>query len=223
MRDKVIVVSPHPDDETLGCGGALLKHKAQGDSVIWLNITGMSEEHGFSQQRIAERKEEMRKVAEMYAFDEVYDLALPTMQLDALPISHIVELIGKVIKSTQPNIIYIPYPGDVHTDHRIVFDATVSCTKWFRYPSIRRILAYETLSETDFGINPDHRGFRPNVFVDISEHFQHKIEIMKIYKSEFGEHPFPRSLSALEGLALYRGATAGCKYAEAFLLLKERI
>lgn len=168
MKDKIIVVSPHPDDETLGCGGTLLKHKAQGDTIIWLNVTNMSRELGFSEQRIEQRKEEMKKVANLYGFDEVYDLALPTMKLDTLPMAHIVDLIGEVIRKSQPTIIYLPYPGDVHTDHRIVFDAAVSCTKWFRYPSIRRILVYETLSETDFGINPDHRGFRPNVFINVS-------------------------------------------------------
>lgn len=223
MTEKVIVVSPHPDDETLGCGGTLLKHIAQGDIVEWLNVTSISEELGFSKENILRRQEEIRMVAEEYAFFNHYQLCLPTMKLDTLAMDDIVNRIGEIFKKTEPTVVYIPYPGDVHTDHRAVFDAAVSCTKWFRYPSIKKVLVYETLSETEFGLNPDHNGFRPNVFVDITDFLEKKIQIMGIYKSEFGAHPFPRSPEAIRGLAQFRGAAAGCTYAESFMLLKERL
>ena len=61
----------------------------------------------------------------------------------------------------------------------------------------------------------------PNVFIDISEYFEKKIEIMKIFSSEIAPHPFPRSERNLRALATLRGATSGCEYAESFVLLKE--
>jgi hypothetical protein len=80
---------------------------------------------------------------------------------------------------------------------------------------------YETLSETNFNFI-GNRVFRPNVYADISEYLSDKIETMKIYASELGEHPFPRSEKALRALALLRGSQSGYKAAEAFQLVIER-
>ncbi len=63
--------------------------------------------------------------------------------------------------------------------------------------------------------------FIPNVFVDISEFFEKKIEIMKVFESEIAPHPFPRSERNLRALATLRGAISGCEYAESFMLLKD--
>ena len=79
----------------------------------------------------------------------------------------------------------------------------------------------EILSETEFAPGVKEDAFTPNSFVDISNYIDKKIEIMKIFKSEIGEHPFPRSERNLRALATLRGATCGCEYAESFMLLKE--
>jgi LmbE family N-acetylglucosaminyl deacetylase len=102
-----------------------------------------------------------------------------------------------------------------------MFEAVYSCTKSFRYPFIRKIYMMETLSETDFALSTKEDSFVPNVFVDISEFLQKKIDIMRVFESEIADHPFPRSLRNIEALATLRGATAGCEYAESFMLLKE--
>lgn len=217
----VLVVAPHPDDETLGCGGTLARHKSEGDSVHWLIVTRMDPAVGFSKEQVTHREMQLGRVADSYCFDSVNKLDFITTRLDELPMREIVSSISGVIKSIAPDTVYLPYRGDVHTDHRVVFDAVISCTKWFRCPCIRRILAYETLSETEFGINPDSNGFRPNVFVNISDHMNKKLQIMDIYTSEFEAFPFPRSIESVKALAALRGATAGCRTAEAFMLLKE--
>ena len=86
---------------------------------------------------------------------------------------------------------------------------------------IEKIYMMETLSETEFAVSSKEDSFIPNVFVDISDYFHKKIEIMKVYGSEIGEHPFPRSVRAIESLGVFRGATSNCEYAESFMLLKE--
>ncbi len=220
---KVLVVAPHPDDETLACGGTILKHKKQGHIINWLIVTGISEEAGYPAASVSTRNKEIETVAGMYDFDNIINLRLPTTMLDTLPMADLVKSIGDVIHETQPEIVYLPYRGDVHTDHKIVFDAVVSCTKWFRHKSIKRVLAYETISETDFGINPDNNGFKPNVFIDISNHLERKIEIFKVYSSEVGSFPFPRSEQSIRALAAMRGVTAGFEAAEAFMLLRETL
>jgi len=221
MLKSVLIIAPHPDDETLGCGGTLLRHKAEGCQVHWLLITGMSEERRFSKERIAKRNEEILLAAQAYAFDSVTQLNFPPAALETLPLGQIIAGISDVINKVKPQIVYVPYRNDAHSDHELVFDAAMSATKSFRYPFIKRVLAYETLSETDFGMKPEDGGFRPNVFVDISAFINKKLDIMEIFESEMGEFPFPRSRRALEALATLRGAQSNCQAAESFMLIKE--
>ena len=135
--------------------------------------------------------------------------------------NELINKISSVFKEVEPNEVFLPHPSDIHTDHRRVFDAVASCTKWFRFPSISRVLAYETLSETDFNLGTN-KLFQPNVFIDIEPYLRAKLEAMKIYNSEIGAPPFPRSLEAIEALATLRGAASGFKASEAFELLRER-
>jgi|TARA_B100001093_G_scaffold372827_1_gene357809 LmbE family N-acetylglucosaminyl deacetylase len=217
MKNKVLVFAVHPDDETLGCGGTLLKHKANGDSINWLICTTIDKD----QNNFSLREKEIETVSNLYSFDSVHNLRLKTMQLDEYSISSLIEKISKVIKKVQPNIIYLPFKGDVHSDHRKIFEAAFSCTKSFRYPFIKNIYMMETLSETEFAPSTMGDNFVPNVFVDISKYLDKKIQLMNIFKSEIDAHPFPRSEKNIEALATFRGASCGYEYAESFMLLKE--
>ena len=217
MKNKVLTIAVHPDDETLGCGGTLLKHKVNSDEIHWLICTTINKSHSYYETR----EEEIEKVTELYGFNSVHNLRLKTMQVDEYSMSELVGQISKVINEVKPNIIYLPFKGDVHSDHRKIFEAAYSCTKSFRYPFIKRIYMIETLSETEFAPSTKEDSFIPNSFVDISPFMDKKIEIMKIFKSEIAEHPFPRSVKNLKALGTLRGATCGCEYAESFVLLKE--
>ncbi|KUO70134.1 MAG: GlcNAc-PI de-N-acetylase [Desulfosporosinus sp. BRH_c37] len=221
MSKNVVVITPHPDDETLGCGGTLLRHKYLGDSIYWLIVTGIHLKDGFTLDEVNRRMIEIQNIKQIYGFESTISLDFQTAKLDCIPMDRLVRSIGDAFKDINPQVVYVPFGGDIHTDHRIVFDAVSACTKWFRYSSIERVLAYETLSETEFGLNPSSNSFRPNVFINIENHIEKKIEAMKIYSSEMGEFPFPRSEHTIRALASLRGSTAGCRAAEAFMLLKE--
>lgn len=218
---NVIVIAPHPDDETLGCGGTLLKHHANGDKIHWLIGTTMGGE--YSHDKVLRRKEEIKQVEKSYPFESVTQLDFHATKLDAIPLNDIIHSIHTVFQRIQPEIVYVPYRGDIHTDHAIIFDAAIACTKWFRHPYVRKILVYETLSETDFSMNYDLNGFRPNYFVNISDYLERKIEILSIFSSEVGPFPFPRSDKSVRSLAYIRGAASGFFASEAFMLLKEVI
>lgn len=215
------MIAPHPDDEVLGCGGTLLRRRAEGGATGWLIVTGMTEAAGWPADRIRSRDAEIARVAEAMGFADVYNLRVPTARLDLEGTGTLVERISAAVKAFQPTELLVPHPSDVHTDHRLVFDAAAACAKWFRYPSVLRVLAYETPSETDFGLDAD-RGFRPNYFVDVSGYLDRKLEVAAIYASELGAFPFPRSVDALRALAVVRGAASGYLAAEAFQLLRER-
>jgi LmbE family N-acetylglucosaminyl deacetylase len=217
---KVIVISAHPDDETLGVGGTLLRHKENGDQIHWLIVTNIFESHGFSKERVISRQLEISKVSDMFSFDKVVKLDYPTMKLDSTILFDLVNKISSVFLDIQPEIIYVLNRSDAHSDHRVIFDAVMSCTKSFRYPFIKQVLMYECISETEFAPILPEKVFQPNYFVDISMYLKRKLEIMNIFESEIGEHPFPRSLKNIEALATFRGASVGVEYAEAFQLIK---
>lgn len=209
---RVVVVAPHPDDETLGCGGTLLRHKAEGDEVHWFNMTSLKGNESIIQYEIN------TQVGNEYDFSSCSDFNFPTTRLDTIPIGDLVGSLAGLFTEIQPEMVYAPFWGDIHSDHRIVFDAVASCSKWFRHPYIKRIMAYETLSETEFGFK---ESFKPNCFVNITDYLNKKIEIMKLYNGEMGEMPFPRCEQNIRALATLRGTQSGFMAAEAFMLLKD--
>ncbi len=218
-----MVIAPHPDDETLGCGGTLLKHKDKGDEIYWLIITSINVENRWKKQKVESRREEIDKVSEMYGFCSIHKLEFPATKLDTIPMNDLIYAISKVIMKVKPSIVYIPNRSDIHTDHQTAFKAIMSCTKNFRYPFIKRTCMYECLSETEFAPALPADVFVPNIFVDITTFLEKKVKIMKLYQGEEGVFPFPRSEENIRALARYRGATAGVRAAEAFVLLKDVI
>lgn len=221
-KNRTLVIAPHPDDETLGAAGTLLRRKAEGAKIGWVIVTQMPLDSEWDSNKANKRNEEICRITQMFGFDKVVNLGFPAAQLDHIPINDVVAALGDVIKSFEPDEVLVPHYSDVHTDHGVVFNAVAACTKWFRYPSVCRVLAYEVLSETDFGIKSG-QNFRPSVYVNIEEYLEDKLIAMEVYESEIGEYPFPRSREAIRALATLRGSASGFKAAEAFELLRERI
>lgn len=217
----ILVAAAHPDDETLGCGGTLLRHRAAGDTVHWLIATDMTPEVGGTPERVAERNREIEAVAKHFGFAGVHRLGFPAARLDVAPRADLVAAVSRVVNAVAPDTLYVPFRDDIHSDHAALADACAASSKWFRHPSVRRVRAYETLSETEFQIAPDAAAFRPNLVLDIAAHLDGKLAAMRLYKSEIGAFPFPRSEEAIRALAMLRGSTAGCKAAEAFMTLRE--
>lgn len=217
---NIIVVSAHPDDETLGVGGTILKHVNNGDKVYWLIVTNVFESQGFSKVRVESRQEEIKKVEKLLGITSTFFLNYPTMTLSSSSLIKMVPEISEIFMKVEPEVIYTLNRSDAHSDHRIIFDAVMACTKSFRYPFIKKLLMYECISETEFSPALAEKAFLPNYFVDITDFLDLKLDIMKIFESELGEHPFPRSLDNIKALAHFRGASVGVRYAESFQLLK---
>ena len=217
---SLLVIAPHPDDETLGCGATLLRKIAEGVDVHWLIVTGMSEQSGYGPERIATRRKEIDAVASAYGFASTTELGLPPGGLDTVPTRTLVAAIGEVVERIQPTELLIPWRGDAHSDHRTVFDAATTCAKRFRHPFVRRVLAYETPSETDQGLDPT-AAFIPTSFADVTGYVDRQVEILRLYEGEIGAHPFPRSEDGVRALATVRGAAVAADAAEAFVLLRE--
>jgi len=219
---RILVIAPHPDDETLGCGGSLLKHKSNGDSLSWLVAT-RGHEPQWSADLLDKKEREIASVTAAYGFDQTIRLNFPVIRLDTIPLEEFIAAIRNAISDCKPELVYLNHFGDVHSDHRIVFEATLSVLKPFYSGThgVKRILSYEVLSSTDAApLNPA-RAFVPNVFTDVTDFLEKKLEIMALYESELQTSPLPRALDSLRALARLRGATIGAEFAEAFMLVRE--
>lgn len=216
---KTLVIAPHPDDELLGCGGTLLRRQAEGHETAWILVTearggGVGPDPTTREIEIASVRAGLGIPPE-----RLVRLGHATTTLDTVPISELVGGLAAAISRIAPDEVLIPHSGDAHSDHRIVAEAAIAATKWFRQPSVMRILAYETLSETGLGSGPQ---FRPDVHIDISPWLDQKIELTRNYASEFGTFPFPRSEESVRSLAALRGSNSGFVAAEAFQVIVAR-
>ena len=219
---RVLVISVHPDDETLGCGGTLLKHQDEGYGLDWV-IVARAHEPQWSKELIVKKDFEIERVAEAYGMGSIHQLGFPATKLDALPLGEIIQAMGSVLSKILPTVVYLVHHGDAHTDHQTVFNATMTTLKSFNMKKfgVEEILSYETLSSTDASPPNPCIAFVPNVYNDITLYIERKIEIMNLYKTEMQSYPLPRENSAVKALARYRGAVVGVEYAEAFMLIRK--
>ena len=224
MSQRILIFSTHPDDETLGCGGTILRHAQNGDELYWLIVTVPHEPQWSAEVR--ERKaREIERVAKAYGVKKTYKLGFPTAKLETVPQGDLINAIREVIEEVKPEIVYMIHGGDVHTDHQAAFRAAMSVIKPFymhRF-GIRRVLSYETISSTDAAPPQLNVAFVPHCLVDITPYLEKKLEIMSLYETETHPDPMPRGSSAIRALARTRGATVNVEYAEAFMLIREVI
>jgi LmbE family N-acetylglucosaminyl deacetylase len=218
----VLIVAPHPDDEVLGPGGTLLRHLAAGDEVHAVICT-RGEESRFGAEQVARVQAEARHVHEFLGLTGAHFLDLPAARLDDLAGADVNTALAETFQVVKPNTLYVPHPGDVHRDHQIVFQAAMVCSRPAGRQMPSRILAYETVSETDWYAPPLTPAFTPNVYVDITPHIDKKLEACAMYESQIRPAPHQRSVEALRALSVTRGHAMGFRYAEAFILVRELV
>ena len=216
----VLVIAPHPDDEVLGCGGIIAKRAKAGDEV-WVCIVTEGKTPMYSEEFIRTEENEMRNAHRKLGVTHAITLKLPSAALDTMPQHEINDKLAEVVNMLQPDEVFIPHHGDMHRDHQIVADAAMVALRPNGKNKVRRILAYETMSETDWNIPNTQNAFIPNVFEDIGAYVVQKTEALMMYRSQVQEYPAARSPIGIQGLALHRGATVGMESAEAFMLIRE--
>ena len=218
-KKRVLVVAPHPDDETLGVGGTIAKYSAQGDEVFVLMVSGHL-------PPIYSRKAYEETVSEAYSAFSVLGvkksefLEIPATMIGDQPLHEVNSRILKVVNDFNPHIVLCPYP-DRHIDHRLVFDSVMVATRPVGVgKDIKIVAAYETLSETHWNAPHIEPNFTPNWVVDISDHISEKLNALECYKSQISEFPGPRSIEAVEALAKFRGTQAGFGYGEGLHIVR---
>ncbi len=215
---KVLIFAPHRDDEILGVGGTILKRKAAGDHVTVCIVT--AREGQVLPESTQKLHQEMKQAHEFCGIDEYIGFPFVANRLETYSRMEFNKAFDDVIKTVQPDEVYLPFWGDMQIDHRMTTDAAMVALRSKSKYAPKRIYVYETLSET--GINtPEANTFIPNVYEDISDYLEGKLKALSFFKSQVHDFPDLRSLEAIEALAKFRGATVNVKSAEAFMLVRE--
>ena len=225
MKKTVLVLAPHNDDETLGCSATIAKHADMGDAVYVATLTSIEDGHPAMKPNKdvirAETIEAMRILG--VPRQNIIFRDLPNVLLNDIPMHEVNKVVHDVIEQVSPDVLYVPFMYDLHKDHReILYAAQVAartCTPTGR--KIKEIYMYETLSETHWNIDHTEGGFLPNVFNNIEEYIDKKVEAVKAYKSQLKTYPDVRCVEAIKALALFRGSVMGMEHAEAFVLVRK--
>ena len=219
LKKRVLIVAPHPDDETLGAGGSIAKFIDKGYEVFVLIISGHLPPL-YTRQQYDQTIEEAYAAFSILGVNESQFLEIPATMIGDMPINEFNAKISKVVHSFKPHIVLCPYP-DRHVDHRLVFDSVMVATRPVNIGrDIEIVAAYETLSETHWNAPHIEPNFTPNWVIDISGFIDVKLKALECYKSQISEFPSPRSIDAVESLAKFRGTQAGFGYGESFHLVR---
>jgi len=216
---RILVVAPHPDDETLGVGGTISKFSAQNNEVFILTVSGHL-------PPLYSRDDYEKTVSEAYSAFDLLGVAksefleIPATMVGDQPIHEVNARIFKIVNEFNPQLVFCPYP-DRHIDHRVVFDSVMVATRPTGVgKDIEIVAAYETLSETHWNAPHIEPNFTPNWVVDITDHIDKKLEAMKCYESQISDNSSPRSIEAAEALAKFRGTQMGFSYGEGFHVVR---
>jgi len=217
---NVLVIAPHPDDEVLGCGGTICRHVAAGDTVSVLVVTRGRREL-YSDEGVERVREEARQAHAVLGVSDTRFFEFPAPALDTVPRYKLASAISEVVQELQIEQLYVPHHGDIHADHYHVYHASLVAARPLAHCPVRRILAYETISETEWAPPQADAVFYPTVFTDISEYLDRKLEAMSCFETQVAPPPNARSLRTITALAQYRGATISRDAAESFMLIRE--
>jgi LmbE family N-acetylglucosaminyl deacetylase len=216
----LLVIAPHPDDEVLGCGGTIRRCVADGQRVAIAIATKGTPL--FPSAQVRRVRSEARKAAAILGADEPIFLDLPVTTLHLIPEHDLNATFARLIQRTRPSTVFLPFPGDRHEDHRQVFDAAMVALRTDgRRHAVRRVLCYETVSETHWSAPGIESAFEPQHFVEISATLEHKLAAMRAYASQLKDGIPARALTAIEALARFRGSVVGWPAAEAFQVVRE--
>lgn len=221
----ILVVAAHPDDEVLGCGGTAAAAARRGEDVH-LAIFG----EGIT-SRYAERESaDASLITSLHGHSDAAAKALgasgltmyglPDNRFDTVAMLDVIKLVEELIDKVNPEVVYTHHAGDLNVDHVVLNRAVLTATRPMEGIGVREVLTFEIASSSEWAFNTIGPAFHPNVFVDITDTLETKIEAMEMYASEARPYPHPRSPDALRAIARRWGSAAGMRAAEAFQLVR---
>lgn len=220
---KIVVICAHTDDEALGCGGTLVRHSQNGDSVYAIFLAdGVTSRPGATTKELASRQAAADNAAKVLGITESFCFGFRDNQLDTIPLLTIIQSIENILKKIQPDIVYTHHIGDLNIDHRVTHQAVMTACRPVPGSSVKQIYSFEVASSTEWQ-TPGYLPFIPTVFIDISDVWPEKKSSLNCYGAEMREAPHSRSIENALNLAKLRGSSVGLPMAEAFMLIRSII
>ncbi|HDX9579042.1 TPA: PIG-L family deacetylase [Bacillus pseudomycoides] len=214
MKECILVIGAHPDDELLGSGGTLKRLVEEGHQVISI-ITALG------------RKEEAHHIQQLgrcankeIGIEEVIFLEHANLELELIPLHQLTKEIEQLINIYKPGKIFTHHYGDLNIDHLITFQAVLTATRPLPNQQPIELITFETVSSSEWNIHTNDKSFKPNYFVNITDQIDSKIVALKHYDVEMRDFPHPRSYEGIQYLGRVRGMTIGVPYAEAFEVIR---
>ncbi|MDP1878029.1 MAG: PIG-L family deacetylase [Actinomycetota bacterium] len=219
----VLVVAAHPDDETLGCGGAIARHTDAGDTVIVMfladGVTSRDPDADHAAE-LARRRQAAEAAARILGVADLAFGDLPDNRMDTVPLLEIAQAVELAVASYAPTTVYTHHRHDLNVDHRRTHEAVMTACRPQPGSTVATILAFETPSSTEWRTADPTSAFAPTWYVDIGATLDRKILALEAYAEEMRPWPHPRSTQAVRHLAHWRGSTVGREAAEAFVLTR---
>jgi LmbE family N-acetylglucosaminyl deacetylase len=201
---KVLVIAPHPDDETIGCGGALRLHQQRGDRavVVFLTSGELGLKHLPREKAWAVREKEANASARILGVARVYFLRQPDWMLGDR-IKPAARALRPVLLAEKPQLIYVPHEAEWHPDHQAALPVLRFALRGWRgaLPELRAYEVWTPLAAHDRA-------------EDITRVMPRKLAALRAHQSQLNEFDYER---AVRGLNAFRGELAAkCRYAEVF-------
>jgi len=221
---RIGVISSHPDDTELGCGATIVRHIQNGDIVNVLILAEGITSRGNKEDNFSEELEQLQQTAikanKLLGVSNVEFGNLPDNKMDSVNLLDIVKIVEKFINTYQPEVIYTHHSGDLNIDHQLTYQAVMTATRPVENQVVREIYTFEIPSSTEWSFD---YSFKPNVFIDISNTIDLKLQALNCYESEMRKFPHPRSPEAIKIIAQRWGTVVGCSMAEVFKLVRKVI
>lgn len=214
---SLVVIAPHPDDETLGAGGTIARFAEAGVKVSVLIVSGHLPPL-YPSEAFETTKAEADAALKVLGASDWEFLRIPATKVHEAPVAEVTGKIVAFIRDRNPEAVLLPFP-DRHIDHRVLFDYSVVACRPVHDKAPRVVLAYETLSETHWNVPGIEPAFTPELFIDISAQIEKKREALDCYASQVHTAP-SRSVEACMALARFRGSQNGFTYAEAYKVVR---
>ncbi len=225
LRQRVLCIAAHPDDETLGVGGTLALHAEAGSEVAVLIMSEGEVEKLDETPRCDTRRDCALQAAKVMGVSDVVFHDFPDQRLDAVPFIELIKVVEAALATYRPTVVYAHHGGDANTDHQMVFKAVYAACRPMTVlgSGVQRLLTFETPSSTDQAPQVADYVFNPTTFIDVEPVWERKLEALACYPTEMIGGRHPRSYSYIEALARVRGGHSGYLLAEAFVSVRERL
>ena len=212
---NILVLAAHPDDETIGCGATIAKMSSLGSDIRLLTFTD-----GISARKKGTRVNQLEGVSIKLGISDYRSFNFPDNEMDTVSLLSVVKKIETYLEENgfNPDLVLTHSPSCLNVDHRVVYNATMTAFRGLSKFNPIKIACYEITSSSEW--NP-LSSFVGNLYIDVKDHMNKKIDALSLYQDEMREHPHPRSIENIIRIAKIRGSECGLDLAERFMIVRE--